>query len=389
MKLLICSTSNALGGLERRIEDETKLLTAKGHDVVVATPSFDGLSDWRLVIQAAGGRHVEWAPYKFVERQHFAAPFRWLALFSLPWLVSEHFDFAHLTLPYNYIGMSMAYLLSRAEIPFVVAMHCKCGNRGLSERGRAVVKQAMRGMVGGYAVSQPVNESFERLYTGLLPSASSLETINNGIDIARFSPDVAARASMRQSLGLEEHHFIVIFCGRIHSMKRPLFAANVFARLLARHKNARLLVVGTGPDIFELKSEVGNLGIQHSVIFVGHVPDTSPYYAASDCYLSTSLNEEGCPLATAEALASGLPVVVPDDDIFKSVYGACPGIHLCDQKSQSGWHDALLSIALSSDRERTKVSNDARNFANANLTLETMNYKLSGFYDEMLAKQRR
>lgn len=386
MKILICSTSSALGGIERRIVDETRLLTAKGHVVVVATPHFDHSDGWQNDIRAAGGRYIEWAPYKFIEREHFAAPFRWLALASLSLLLRERFDFAHLALPYNYIGMSMASLLTQAKIPFVVAMHCKCGSRALSERGQVLVVKAMRCMVGGYAVSQPVNESFRRLYTGLLPHAAMLETIANGIDVERFKPNMAARSALRQKLGLEDQQFTVILCGRIHAMKRPTFAVNVFAKLLAKCPDARLLVVGDGPDAPALKAEIDALGIQQSVCLLGHVPDTSPYYAASDCYLSTSLNEEGCPLATAEALACGLPAVVPNDDVYHAVYGACPAVHLCDHSSQSGWDDALLSIAKCGELERARASKDAKDFVDANLTQAIMMQKLSTFYDGVFKK---
>lgn len=385
MKILICSTSGALGGIERRIVDETRLLTAKGHDVVVATPHFDHSDGWRNDIEAVGGRYIEWAPYKFIERQHFAAPFRWLALASLPVLLRERFDLAHLALPYNYIGMSMASLLTQAKIPFVVAMHGKCGSRALSERGRVLVAKAMRCMVGGYAVSQPVNESFMRLYVGLLPHAATLETITNGINVECFKPNIATRSGLRQKLGLKEQHFVVIFCGRIHSMKRPTFAVNVFAKLLVKYPNARLLVVGDGPDAPTLKAEIDALGIQQSVILLGHVPDTSPYYAASDCYLSTSLNE-GCPLATAEALACGLPAVVPNDDVYHAVYGACPVVHLCDHASQSGWDDALLSIAKGGESERARASKYAKDFVDANLTRAIMTQKLTTFYDGVFKK---
>src|SRR5450830_1016641 len=309
MRILVCSVSSALGGMERRIEAETRLLTQLGHEVLVATTRFPELERWKSDIGDAGGRYVDWRPYKFVERQHFAAPFRWLALATLPALRRERIDLAHIAMPWNFIGLSMAYVLSWANIPFVVGIHGKFGSQAFPARELPVLIQAMSGLVGGYAVSSPAYDNFMRLYSGLLPQSTRMETIQNGIDIGHFRPDVSARLSLRQSLGFEDSHFVVIYCGRIDSIKRPIFALRVFAQFISKCPKGQLLIVGDGPEMAALKSEMKSLGIQGSVTLTGQVPNTAPYYAASDCYLSTSTNQEACPLAVAEALASGLPAV--------------------------------------------------------------------------------
>lgn len=388
MRILICSVSAALGGMERRIEAETRLLTALGHDVLVATTRFPELKRWKSDIQNAGGRYVDWAPYKFVERQHFAVPFRWLALATLPVLRRKRIDFAHIAMPWNFVGMSMAYVLSRANIPYVVGIHGKFGRQPLTERGRPFVREAMSGLVGGYAVSDPVNDSFMRLYAGLLPQSTRMETILNGIDIGCFRPDAAKRLSVRQSLGLDDSHFVVVFCGRIDSMKRPLFALGVFARFAAKYPKGRLLIVGDGPETAALKSQMASLRIEDRVTLTGQVPNTAPYYAASDCYLSTSA-QEGCPLAAAEALASGLPAVVPNDDVFSSVYGASNTVQRCDPAGPEGWEKALLSVALLDARSKHLLGSEAQEFAKTNFSTEIMNRRLTSFYQDVFSRLGR
>lgn len=389
MKILICSVSSALGGMERRIEAETRLLTQLGHEVFVATPRFQELDRWKSDIEKAGGRFFDWHPYKFVERQHFAAPFRWLASSSRLSLSREGFDFAHIALPWNFAGISMAYVLSRTKIPFVVSVHCKFSQQKLTEKGRATVLQAMRGFKGGYAVSSPVHNSFMNLYSGLLPPPQSfMEIVPNGIDVTRYRADATSRESVRKSLGLDPQDFVLIFCGRIDSMKRPLFALRVFAQFVAQYPRGQLLVVGDGSEMAELKSEVHSLGIQNRVTLTGQVPDTAPYYAASDCYLSTSTNQEGCPLAAAEALASGLPAVVPDDDVFNSIYGASNAVQRCNPSSPVGWDKAILSMALLDTEARFLLARDARHYAETKLSKEIMNRKLTTFYEKTFSRLR-
>jgi glycosyltransferase involved in cell wall biosynthesis len=385
MRILICSVSAALGGMERRIEAETRLLTELGHEVLVATTRFPGLERWKSDIGDAGGRYVDWRPYKFVERQHFVTPFRWLALATLPALRRQRIDFAHIAMPWNFVGLSMAYVLSRAKIPFVVGIHCKFGRQALPERGRPFVLEAMSGLVGGYAVSDPVNDSFMRLYAGLLPKSARMETILNGIDIGRFRPDAAARLSVRQSLGFDDRHFVVVFCGRIDSMKRPLFALGVFARFAAKYPKGLMLIVGDGPETAALKSEIASLGIENRVTLTGQVPNTAPYYAASDCYLSTSTNQEGCPLAAAEALASGLPAIVPNDDVFSSIYGGCNAVQRCDPSDLDSWDNALLYLASLNEEFKLILTNGAQEFAKTTLAADIMNARLALFYQKISA----
>ena len=386
MRILICSISSALGGMERRIEAEVRLLTAMGHEVLVATTWFPELEQWKLDIKRAGGRYVIWRPYKFMERLHLAAPFRWLALATLPALRREKIDFAHIAMPWNFVGVSMAYVLSKANIPFVVGVHCKFGQKVLPAHGQQVVRQSMSKLVGVYAVSEPVAGSFMRLYAGLLPPEICIDTVLNGIDLGRFKPDSQMRTRLRQCLRFDDSNFVVIFCGRLSPMKRPLFAVRVFAQFAAKCPKGRLLIVGDGAELAAMKAEIANLGLVDKVTFAGQVPDTSPYYASSDCYLSTSRNEEGCPLAVAEALASGLPALVPNDDIFSAVYGGCGAVQRCTQGRPEGWDDALLSVARLNDKSRQALSRNAQEFTTNNLSTDKMDDGLTAFYQSVFAK---
>ena len=388
MKILICSVSSVLGGMERRMEAETRLLGKMGHEVVVATAPFRGLKQWKTEIDKAGGKYISWRPYKFIERQHWPAVFRWLAMTTLPMLRKEKFDLAHIAMPWNYAGLSIAHVLRQANVPFVISIHCKFDTQILPEHGRTLVKQALTGMVGGYAVSEPVKESFMRMYAGLLPPTTLLKTILNGIDTERFKPDAVMRRSVRQRLGLDAQKFIVMFCGRIDPMKRPLLAARVFSELSKKNSEARLLVLGEGAELPALKAEIQSLGLSDRVVIVGQVSDTAPYYAASDIYLSTSRNQEGCPLAAAEALACGLPAVVPDDDVFRSIYGSSEAVRRCDPTGQSGWDSALIGLATLNENERRDLSQQAQSFTKTHLSQNLMEKNFALFYQNLFDREQ-
>jgi glycosyltransferase involved in cell wall biosynthesis len=386
MRILICSISTALGGMERRIEAETKLLTHLGHTVFVATPHFLKLAQWQRDIQVAGGKYIYWRPYKFIERQHLAAPFRWLALLSIPMLRYYKIDLAHIALPWNFFGISLAYVLSAANIPFVMGVHCKFDSKTLPKKSLPFAKQALRSLKGVYAVSAPVKDSFLRLYQDLIPATTPIEVIHNGIDTERYQPNATARRALRERLGFAEGGFVVMFCGRLDENKRPLFALNVFADFVANCPQGRLLIVGDGPEINVLKAKIDALKLQDKVILTGQVADTTPYYQASDCYLSTSGQIEGYSLTTAEALASGIPAVVPNDDVFTSVYGASIAVQRCNPDLLAEWCQALLSVAQLDAAARQLLSQSAQTFAQTHLSVELMNQKLTLFYENIASE---
>jgi rhamnosyl/mannosyltransferase len=71
-----------------------------------------------------------------------------------------------------------------------------------------------------------------------------------------------------------------------------------------------LLIVGQGPMREALEQEVRRAGVTGRVTFLGHVPDTTPYYHAAAVFAFPShLRSEAFGLVQLEAMASGLPIV--------------------------------------------------------------------------------
>jgi glycosyltransferase involved in cell wall biosynthesis len=78
--------------------------------------------------------------------------------------------------------------------------------------------------------------------------------------------------------------------------------------LRERGVDACLCMVGDGPDREQVERRAHELGIVRDTLFLGYQEDVAPFYAAFDAFLLTSANE-GTPVTTIEALASGMPVV--------------------------------------------------------------------------------
>ena len=103
---------------------------------------------------------------------------------------------------------------------------------------------------------------------------------------------------------------VVLWCGRIAEVKRPLEALSVFRAAHEMEGGMRLLMVGGGDValVGKMKEFISANGLEASVVMPGECADVYPFYGKSDVLLSTS-DCEGYPMSFVEATAFGLPIV--------------------------------------------------------------------------------
>ena len=132
--------------------------------------------------------------------------------------------------------------------------------------------------------------------------------IQNGIDISKFTETVYDTAALRQSLSIPLDAPLIGTVGRLSEVKRQDVLICAFARVRDRYPDARLILVGDGPLLEELRALANGIGIGDAVHFVGYQPHSAPYLQAMDIFALTS-RSEGMPQAVLEASVMGLPVV--------------------------------------------------------------------------------
>jgi glycosyltransferase involved in cell wall biosynthesis len=146
-------------------------------------------------------------------------------------------------------------------------------------------------------------------------------------------------------------------------MKRPFEMVELFKKISAEKKNALLLIAGRG-ELFDAFSHYIKNENLKNVKILGFVPDSNlpDIYACSDYYWSTS-KYEGQPLTLLEAMASGLPCIVPDIPSFEVVNEADCGI-MIEYPNQDS---ALESIQEFLHLDYHLYRNNARLFAEKHL----------------------
>ena len=156
------------------------------------------------------------------------------------------------------------------------------------------------------AVSAEVRDELVALR---IAPASKFVVIPYGFDLAaRTNGTQADRARIRTQLGADESTFVVGWVGRLTPIKRPLDLVRVIAALGDRGIDARLCIVGDGPDRAAVEELAAGLGVAERCRIAGYRDRLGEWYAAFDAFCLTSANE-GTPVAAIEALAAHRPVV--------------------------------------------------------------------------------
>ena len=151
----------------------------------------------------------------------------------------------------------------------------------------------------------------------------NVHIIPTGIEIEQFykeNSDKHNQQVIKLKYKISDDDFVIIFVGRIAKEKNIEFLIQNHVELVKLKKNAKLLIVGDGPDRKELMKMCDELKISDSVVFTGKVPwkEITDYYNIADVFTTASYTEtQG--LTVIEAMAASLPVVCLDDEAFNSI----------------------------------------------------------------------
>ena len=141
----------------------------------------------------------------------------------------------------------------------------------------------------------------------------NVHIVPTGIEIEKYSKNYSLEKinKLKKSLNINDE-IVLIFVGRLGLEKSVDF-------LIENHKkiNAKLLIIGDGPEKDNLEKLVKKLKLSDKVIFTGKVPlkDIGLYYKLGNIFVTASKTEtQG--LTVIEALAASLPVVAINDESF-------------------------------------------------------------------------
>ncbi len=133
------------------------------------------------------------------------------------------------------------------------------------------------------------------------------KVVSNAIKSSSWNP--LRWSNLRVNLGLKTE-ILIAHSSNLRDVKRPLDLILAFFYIRQQGLNAKLMIIGTGPKLEEMKQKASELNLLDQILFLGAISqDILPQYIAiADLYLITSKSEGFC-LGALEAMACGVPVV--------------------------------------------------------------------------------
>ncbi len=222
-----------------------------------------------------------------------------------------------------------------------VAALLRRGDRYLLGRARRIV-----------ALSRFSLEQVERLQ----PAARARCTLAPaGVDLDRFRPARDAHERQRGALGLalpDGEGPLVLSVRRLVARMGLPDLIEACARLAAQGQPLRLAIAGEGELREELAARLEGSGLGARARLLGRVPEERlpDLYRAADVFVLPTRALEGYGMVTAEALASGLPVVATRAGATAELLAGVEGAVLCAPGDPAGLAAALAPLLAEAGR---------------------------------------
>lgn len=222
------------------------------------------------------------------------------------------------------------------------------------------------------------------------------EVIWDCADLDRFCPGpVAPHLAERYCLPDMGRHRVVMTLGRLAETARHKGydrLLNIWGAVRARVPEARLVFAGRGDDAARLRAKAQELGLSDSVTFTGPIDekDLAEIYRAAHVFALVSDKGpgrgEGIPLTPIEAMASGLPVLVGDEDGSReAVDGTRNGI-VVSPRDLDAMTEALVTLLSETGATRETRVAEARAVAEERFGYKGFAAKHHAFYERLAGR---
>jgi glycosyltransferase involved in cell wall biosynthesis len=202
-----------------------------------------------------------------------------------------------------------------------------------------------------------------------LPAA---EVIPWPVELVDCSNRINRRDQLRRELAIPKEAKVLLYFGRLHSMKKPIETIRAVAS--GGDENLHLMIVGNEQDVSlkDCYAAADELGIAEQLHLIGPVYGEKKYdyLLAADAYISLS-HRENFNHTAAESLSAGLPLILsPGNDLQGDIESERCSWGLCDNEPKAA-SEAIEAFNSVSFEELAEMGNRGRDWVGRNLQFST------------------
>lgn len=202
----------------------------------------------------------------------------------------------------NLMGMVAAHLLNK---PLIVTVHGWIANDLKGKIKTRIDKLIAKRSNHIISVSKKTVESL-----GNPTSLQNYTVIPNALRIDDYN-HLRPYGKLRSEYGIKENEIVVATVGRLSPEKGQDLFIRAAQVIIKENRNARFLIIGTGPDRPLLEKLVEEIGLEKNVVFTGYRDDMQYAYKDIDLIVQSSWTE-GMPNVILEAMLMQVPVIATD-----------------------------------------------------------------------------
>jgi len=225
-------------------------------------------------------------------------------------LEREKFDIVHLHEPF--MPMLCSAVLRFSNATNIGTFHACDGRPGYEfgkPIGTIILKRRQNKLNGKIAVSQPAMKYASKYVPG------NYDIIPNGIEIERFSPDVAP---IEEFCDGKQN---IVFLGRLERRKGLRYLLKAYQQVKQEIPESRLVVVGLGDRPRKQHERWIRQNELQDVVFVGYASEELKprYYRTADVFCAPNTGHESFGIVLVEAMTMGTPIVASNIEGYASV----------------------------------------------------------------------
>lgn len=205
-----------------------------------------------------------------------------------------------------------------------------------------------------------------------------LARISNGIDVARYSQ--APEPGSIPGFERREGEIVIGTIAGLRAVKNLPRLVRAFAGM--REKNARMVIVGEGPQCERIAAEARAHGVADRLLMPGFLPRPERYVGHFDIFALSSDSEQ-FPISLVEAMAAGRPVAATAVGDIPSMISEDNRPLIVDREDQAALAAALDTLAQRADLRRC-IGQANRERARAEYDEARMIGRYASLYDEAM-----
>ena len=301
-----------VGGIARVVHDLSKRMIKDGHEVTVVTYKEGDMADFEndKGVKVYRVPNFEINPNNFID-WIMQLNFNLVAKASQIIEKEGKFDVIH---AHDWLVAYAAKTLKHSfDIPMVATIHAtEAGrNSGIRDEVQRYINDT-EWLLTYEASEVIVNSNYmkcevQRLFG--LPF-EKINVVPNGLNMTAFN-GLERDYSFRRRYAADNEK-IILTMGRMVYEKGVQHVVAAMPKILENYHDAKLVIVGKGGMIDELKAQVNSLGIDNKVYFAGFINSRKePIYQCADVAVFPSTYEP-FGIVALEAMLAGVPTVVSD-----------------------------------------------------------------------------